>query len=198
MPAPPWHRLLAIRVLRALRAVTPPVTGRLLISSNVYGPCRVGAGCCQPTPPSEPYVKVSLHTAQATQTLSPMCEQAVTVRLPLRYSRLLARHQPRWVACQKTHQLLAQPSCLLSSCVVSSTIFRATSHQTDVGISGALHTGVGFFGLPNAVPPTRLAVRSARLRTGTGLTAFPCSVNGTGWFRSALYTDGLWYSRQGM
>ena len=31
--------------------------------------------------------------------------------------------------------------------------FRAISDQSDVGISGALHTGLGFFGLPTAVPP---------------------------------------------
>jgi hypothetical protein len=29
-------------------------------------------------------------------------------------------------------------------------------HQTDVGVSGALRIGIGFFGLPNAVPPDPL------------------------------------------
>ena len=34
---------------------------------------------------------------------------------------------------------------------IGSTYFLAISDQTDVGISGALHTGFGFFGLLNAV-----------------------------------------------
>jgi hypothetical protein len=41
-----------------------------LTLSKVFKPavsklCRVGAGSCLPTPPWEPYVKVSLHTARA-------------------------------------------------------------------------------------------------------------------------------------
>jgi len=35
-----------------------------------------------------------------------------------------------------------------------STVFLAKRDLTDVGISGALHTGVGFFGLLNAVSAT--------------------------------------------
>jgi hypothetical protein len=34
-----------------------------------------------------------------------------------------------------------------------SVYFLAISDQTDVGISSALHAGIGFFGHPNAVPP---------------------------------------------
>jgi len=34
-----------------------------------------------------------------------------------------------------------------------STDFLAISDQTDVGISSALHTGIGFFGHPNTAPP---------------------------------------------
>jgi hypothetical protein len=36
---------------------------------------------------------------------------------------------------------------------IGSTYFLAISDQTDVGISGALHAGIGFFGPPNAAPP---------------------------------------------
>src|SRR6266849_1043435 len=36
---------------------------------------------------------------------------------------------------------------------IGSTYFLAISDQTDVGISGALHAGVGLFGPPNAAPP---------------------------------------------
>src|SRR5207248_6636207 len=35
---------------------------------------------------------------------------------------------------------------------IGSTSFLAISDQTDVGISGALHAGIGFFGPPNAAP----------------------------------------------
>jgi len=34
-----------------------------------------------------------------------------------------------------------------------STVSLAKRDLTDVGISGALHTGLGFFGLPTAAPP---------------------------------------------
>ena len=35
---------------------------------------------------------------------------------------------------------------------IGSTSFLAISDQTDVGISGALRAGIGFFGHPNAAP----------------------------------------------
>ena len=40
--------------------------------------------------------------------------------------------------------------CFLDS--NGSTYVLAISDQTDVGLSDALHTGLGFFGLPNAAP----------------------------------------------
>jgi len=42
---------------------------------------------------------------------------------------------------------------LLSLFVDGSASSLARIDQTDVGISGALHTGLGFFGHPNAAPP---------------------------------------------
>jgi hypothetical protein len=43
---------------------------------------------------------------------------------------------------------------LLSSFKGGSTVSLAKRDLTDVGISGALHTGLGFFGLLNAEPAT--------------------------------------------
>jgi hypothetical protein len=55
-----------------------------------------------------------------------------------------------------------------------------------VGISGALHTGLGFFGLLQAASALP-ALRLGRPRTAwPGATAFPCSAFITGGFRSAL------------
>jgi hypothetical protein len=42
---------------------------------------------------------------------------------------------------------------LLSFFLDGSANFLARIDQTDVGISSALHAGVGFFGHPNAAPP---------------------------------------------
>ena len=36
---------------------------------------------------------------------------------------------------------------------IGSTYFLTISDQTDVGISGALHAGISFFGPPKAAPP---------------------------------------------
>ena len=73
-------------------------------------------------------------------------------------------HQPTSVGCQ-----------LLFLVRFGLRIVRAISDQTDVGVSGALHAGLSFFGPPIAVPSNlpRGGVRPAK--AGTGLTAFPCS-----------------------
>jgi len=55
---------------------------------------------------------------------------------------------------------------------VGSTYFLAISDPTDVGISGALHAGLGFFGHPNAAPPDPPCGEVCRLRTGRGWQRF--------------------------
>ena len=62
----------------------------------------------------------------------------------------------------------------------SSPCVLAMFDQTDVGISSALPLALASSVIPMLRPLTRLAVRSARLRAGTGLTAFPCSAMFTG------------------
>ena len=52
----------------ARSAAEPASAAMTLPEAGPPGLGRVGAGGCPPTPPSEPYVKVSLHTAQAVPT----------------------------------------------------------------------------------------------------------------------------------
>ena len=52
-----------------------------------------------------------------------------------------------------THQPTSVGRHLLSPLDSGSILFLAISDQTDVGVSGALHAGIGFFGPPNAAPP---------------------------------------------
>lgn len=47
-----------------------------------------------------------------------------------------------------------------------SAYFRAISDQTDVGISDALHSGIGFFGHPNAAAPDPPCGEVCSARTG--------------------------------
>src|SRR6266446_3557009 len=54
----------------------------------------------------------------------------------------LRAHQPTRVGCHFAFPV-----------GIGSTYFLAISDQTDVGISDALHTGIGFSGPPNAAPP---------------------------------------------
>jgi len=54
-------------------------------------------------------------------------------------------------------------------------MFLAISDQTDMGLSSALPLALASSVLPMLLLLTRLAVRSAQLRTGTGLAASPCS-----------------------
>ena len=63
---------------------------------------------------------------------------------------------------------------------IGSVSLLAISDQTDVGLSSALHAGLGFFGPPNAAPPDPPCGEVCRPRGRTGPTAFPCSANGTG------------------
>jgi hypothetical protein len=57
----------------------------------------------------------------------------------------------------------------------ASTCFLAMFDRTDVGISGTLHPGFSFFGLPNAAPALP-ALRWGRPRPAWPRTAaFPCS-----------------------
>jgi hypothetical protein len=61
-----------------------------------------------------------------------------------------------------------------------STYVLAISDQTDVGISRALHPGIGFFDLPNAAPPNPPCGEVCPAASRAGLTAFPCSAVITG------------------
>src|SRR6266568_8437542 len=63
---------------------------------------------------------------------------------------------------------------------IGSTYFLAISDQTDVGISGSLQAGLGFFGPPNAAPPdTPCGDVCSAQGPGGCLAAFP---------RSAIFT----------
>jgi hypothetical protein len=61
------------------------------------------------------------------------------------------------------HQATGVARLLLSQVEVVPQLFLAIPGQTDVGISGSLQTGLGFFGHPNAAP-ARPALRLGRLR----------------------------------
>jgi len=61
-----------------------------------------------------------------------------------------------------------------------STSSLARIDQTDVGLSGALRTGLGFFGHPNAAPPDPLHGEVCPVACRARLAAFPCSVSDTG------------------
>jgi hypothetical protein len=132
-------------------------------------------------------VKVSLHTAQALIRPPPTaeaCEAARGTAVKLYHLAILE-------CCRKAlllHGAAAldastdwrRSSFAFSECIGSAS-FLAISDQTDVGISSALHAGLGFFGLPNAALVTRLAVRSARSRgPGAGVSSLSmfCHVHG--------------------
>jgi hypothetical protein len=134
---------------------------------------RVGAGGCPPTPPSEPYVKVSLHTAQALI-------RPVSVERPARKAQQRrSRHQAAWqyasvvvtrcASLGNSTQDASTDGCRSSFAFLvsnGSSDFPAISDQTDVGISGALHTGIGFFGPPNAAAPDPPCGKVCPARTG--------------------------------
>ena len=73
----------------------------------------------------------------------------------------------------------------------------ASRDQTDVGISGALHTGLGFFGplCAVALDPPCGEVCPARVQAST--TAFPCSTTITGDDLGSLFTPAVRCSRWG-
>ena len=67
-------------IVRAQRLQSGPIIHQSINPSSSRPPVtprRVEAGCCQPAPLSEPYMKVSLHTAQAL----------IRPALPLRLTR---------------------------------------------------------------------------------------------------------------
>src|SRR5712691_143470 len=74
---------------------------------------------------------------------------------------------------------------------IGSTYFLAISDQTDVGISGALHTGLSFFGRPNAAPPDPPCGKVCPVASRTGLAAFPCPAIFTSDDLGSLYTPAV-------
>jgi hypothetical protein len=55
---------------------------------------------------------------------------------------------------------------------IGSAYFLAISDQTDVGISGAVHAGIGFFGHPNAAPPDPPCGKVCPIGAGRGWQLF--------------------------
>jgi len=82
-----------------------------------------------------------------------------------------------------------------SSCAfpvgIGSTYFLAISDQTDVGLSGALHTGLSFFGHPNAAPPDPPCGKVCPVASRAGLAAFPCPAIFTSDDLGSLYTPAV-------
>src|SRR5438046_5770715 len=78
---------------------------------------------------------------------------------------------------------------------IGSTYFLAISDQTDVGISGALHTGLSFFGPPNAASPDPPCGKVCPVTNWARLAAFPCSTIFTSDDLGSLYTlVVLWFA----
>jgi hypothetical protein len=153
---------------------------------NLMSHRRVGAGGYPPTPPSEPYLRVSPHTAQV------LIRPAVSLADPLPDPRPVAvrqlghtHRQPRYAVllCGDSSGTPQPPGggChLLSRTNGGSTGSLAIANPTDVGLSSALPLALASSVIPRLRPPTRLAVRSARSRGRAGLAAFPCSALFTG------------------
>jgi len=74
---------------------------------------------------------------------------------------------------------------------IGSTYFLAISDQTDVGISGALHAGLGFFGPPNAAPPDPPCGKVCPATSRARLAAFPCPAIFTSDDLGSLYTPAV-------
>src|SRR5258707_14121554 len=99
--------------------------------------------------------------------------------------------------CRKTHQLIAQPSFAVLS-KGGSAPSLAKRDQTDVGISGALCPGVGFFGPLHAAPPDPPCGEVCPVASRDGADSFSMFCNEyAGGFRSALCTVRL-FVRVGM
>ena len=79
---------------------------------------------------------------------------------------------------------------------IGSTYFLAISDQTDVGLSGALHTGLSFFGHPNAAPPDPPCGKVCPVASRAGLAAFPCPAIFTSDDLGSLYTPAVQCSRR--
>jgi hypothetical protein len=94
-----------------------------------------------------------------------------------------------------TEQQVLLVHCVSQVEVVPQT-FLTFPGQADVGISGSLQTGLGFFGHPKAAPAGPALRLGWPRPTWPRLAAFPCSAFSTGGFRSALYTGSPSSSRR--
>ena len=121
-------------------------------------PDRVEPGCCQPSPPSEPYVTVSRHTAQAPSKVS-----LVVIPVPITFGlhdnhRLSIWPKPKGAPSRSIGTSFAFPH------KTDSLYFLVTRHLPDVcflsdrvtfkPVSTPLQSGLRFFRLLTPAPPT--------------------------------------------
>ena len=127
-----------------------------MTNRNLIVPHWVGASDCALTPPEEPCVKVSLHTARASPRTFGLSDvpQSDTLGAFVHHSRVgrfgntgmwPSSLRFQWSQCGM-HQATGVARHLLFPLEDGSTYFLALRDQTDVGISGALHASLGFFG----------------------------------------------------
>ena len=125
---------------------------------------RVGASGYPLTPPSEPCVKVSLHTARIWQRPIPVGLTRGAMKPETLHERLTASSGNLAILDRGREHCLALDGSAgthPATCVAGHLLFPvntvpptvlALPDQTDVGISGALHPGLSFFGPLNAAP----------------------------------------------
>ena len=161
---------------------------------------RVGPSGHPLRPPSEPCVKVSLHTAQAFLRTSRLRNVPLLDKFDASGGRIVIRSGNLAIlVCGRfrcaplgdssgTHQATGVARHLLFPVRGGSTYSLAIQDQTDVGVSGALHTGVCFFGRLNAVSATRPYGWGRHERRGPEQQRFHVLRSIRDGFRSALYT----------
>ncbi len=165
------------------------VDGLFLIGAPVFvwmvhfAPHRVEAERCRSAPLSEPYVKVSLHTAQASQ------------RVPL-WGAPVAKPCLATFAILISSLLASRRTGAPAEAVICFPVYEgsrdafAMKHQSDVSLSSPLQRGLRFFRPLPAVPPTAALRLTCPARAGRSddLPTFLVIVYRG--LRRSLYTGG--------